>query len=392
MKKLLFIVSLSIPLFALASQDKPDGDLGQFMQANQNSELTIAYDDLDAFLDSAVYNVGHSTREKASASNGITGTYMRERANRLTALEGNRIFFQAFENDAYAEVLTTLQKSLETLPDAAPLSSFNKNEQLAYWLNLYNFTMINTLVKALPYPDIGRMLADENDPLMDRKLLTVSGVPLSLNDIKFRILKEKYDANPLILYGLFHGVIGGPSIQVKAFRGYKVWRQLEQSAIEFIHSNRGSYYGGRLSAWYADNLAFFNNDKAVLKAHVLDYLSDDIRDDIASTPADALKLDIHDHNLADIAGGRQFGAGLANNRAALIDAGRSSQQGVGMTQSFIGDTLLSSAKFNVRFSDHEIEMLQKMKDKNAVSRGRVTITDMLLQELEEDASSSDNQP
>jgi hypothetical protein len=36
---------------------------------------------------------------------------------------------------------------------------------------------------------------------------------MSLDDIQFTILRQNYDNDPLIIYGLYQGNIGGPNIR-----------------------------------------------------------------------------------------------------------------------------------------------------------------------------------
>jgi hypothetical protein len=67
---------------------------------------------------------------------------------------------------------------------------------------------------------------------LPKKLLTVDGVALSLNDIQFNILKHNYANNPLIIYGLYQGVIGGPNIRKSAYTGATVARAASRPEMQ----------------------------------------------------------------------------------------------------------------------------------------------------------------
>lgn len=338
-----YLCLLTTMLFSASSLAAENALPNAFKGATENSQLAVSYDDLDAFLDAEVLVIGRSTREKAKRQ-VTTGTLMRSRVNRLTALEANRFHFDSLNDEKVSNVLTTLKESLETLPDQVPLSLLSRNEQLAYWLNLYNFTMLHEIskrqIRGSLKDDLGY---DEKGGLLNDKVLTVAGEQLSLNDIQFAILKEKYD-EPVVIYGLFQGNIGGPSIRDEAYTGKRVWRQLEDNAMEFINSNRGTYYDGKISVFYEHNMPFFDNNQQKLKTHLLNYIDDDrYYEEIES--ADELEFAMSDWQIADLTGGaRSYGGSVMNNSAALMDAVRSDQPGVtGNVQNSLADSLVEKS-------------------------------------------------
>lgn len=381
-------LSLASPFTFAAEEKLPE----PFQGATEDSNLEVSYDDLDAFLKAEVLVVGRSTRKKVSRQ-ATTGTRMRSRINRLTALEGNRFHFESLQDEEVMDVLTTLKESLEVLPSQIPLSMLSRDEQLAYWLNLYNFTMIyeigqrelnGSLQDALAYGD--------ESPLLHDKVLTVAGEKLSLHDIQFTILKEKYE-EPVVIYGLFQGNIGGPSIRDEAYTGNRVWRQLEDNAVEFINSNRGTYYDGEISVYYKHNLPFFDNDKTKLKTHILNYVDEDrYYEEIEN--ASELEFEMSDWQIADLTGGaRNYGGSAMINSAALLDAVRSEQMlyneggGSGMTgiETSLDQSMVQKARMATRFPAVQLEMLQKLKVQHEMNRGSVDVKDI----SEEEAKSRD---
>ena len=160
--------------------------------------------------------------------------------------------------------------------------------------------------------------------IFSEKLLTVSGVALSLNDIQFAILKRNYDDNPLIIYGLYQGIVGGPNIRTSAFTGADVYTALENNAYEFVNSNRGTFGWEegifRVSSLYDRNSAYFPDFESDLSQHLLKFLDGPQR--VRLETASTLKPDISDWTVTDLGGTRQdnIGGSLANNHAAMLDS------------------------------------------------------------------------
>ncbi|MFC1740715.1 DUF547 domain-containing protein, partial [Pseudomonadota bacterium] len=164
-----------------------------FRGFDSTSTYQINYSQLNAMLKMAVVDTGRSTREVADPTRAATGTRMKANVQRSTTNEGNRFYFEMFNGDDEAEqVLRDIRDNLAALPSQAPLQFFNRNEQLAYWLNLYNFTLLNEVVKVYPKRKLNKLLKGKKS-ILDQKLITVAGVSLSLNDIQHVILKQNYE-------------------------------------------------------------------------------------------------------------------------------------------------------------------------------------------------------
>ena len=170
-----------------------------FQAFDADSKYTINYDDLSGVLKTVVVDVGRSTREVAAPSKAKTGTRMKASVKRSTLNEANRFYFETFKgNDEAKQLLINIQKSLEQLPTEVSLEYFSRDEQLAYWLNLYNVTVLNQVIKEYPIRSL-KKIARGKKSFFDKKLLNVAGVSLSLNDIQFNILRHNYDNNPLVI-------------------------------------------------------------------------------------------------------------------------------------------------------------------------------------------------
>lgn len=364
-----------------------------FQRFDPASPFAINYADLDVLLKMMVVDVGRSTREKADPTQAKVGTRMKMSVNRSTINEANRFYFEEFKgNEDNQQLLLSMRSSLEQIPNEVPLEYLSRSEQLAYWLNLYNVTLLSEVVKVYPERSLKKLLTGK-DSILAQKLLTVAGIPLSLNDIQFTILRQNYNSDPLIVYGLYQGIIGGPNIRKRAYTGESVQRQLEDNAAEFVNSNRGTYPESekvfRVSSLYERNAAYFRDFQTDLSAHLLQYIEGEERG--ALQTATKIKPDIDDWTVTDVYGTyRDIGATSSTSSAALLDAVQSVQnqgQGGGNVS---GNLSAASAQVQAkspilaRFSPQMLDYLHEIKAKeNAANLSKATVTVEELGTVEE---------
>ena len=358
-----------------------------FQGFDNTSKFTIKYDDLTALLKTVVVDVGRSTREIAEPTQAKTGTRMKPKVKRLTSSEANRFYYETFEkNEAGRQLLAGIRDSLASVPTDAPLKYFSRDEQLAYWLNLYNVTLLNEIVAIYPKRDLKKLFKGKNS-ILDKKLLTVAGIPLTLNDIQFTILKQNYNNNPLIMYGLYQGYVGGPNIRRSAYTGADVYRALENNAIEFINSNRGTFSKDertfRVSSLYDRNREYFPDFDTDLSKHLMAYLEGYERNGLQS--ASTIKPDIDDWTVTDLGGTYQdIGGSFATNNAALLDSvkGTTAADGGGVMAAAVGagsSSMASKGKPMSRFDPELLEQLHEINDQRMMrneQNATVTIEEM----------------
>lgn len=320
-----------------------------FQDSDESSNYAISYENLNVLLNAAVLDIGRSDREKAPREKQPTGTRLKVKVNRWTVNEGNRFYFEAFvDNENAKRQLDEIKTGIENATTNIGLKNFSRDEQLAYWLNLYNVTILNEIVKIYPQGDLEKFLYGR-DSILDKKLLVVEGVPLSLNDIQYTILKGNYGSNPLVIYGLYQGNIGSPNIRKSAYTGKTVYDDLTENAIVFINSNRGTAIKNarefRVSSFYRRNEAFFPDFDADLTAHLSQYLEGG--ELAALRTSTSLKADINDWTVTDLGGSRrEVGGSLANNSAAMMGAvrgGSSSNYGMAASSGEASSGSINSA-------------------------------------------------
>jgi len=380
---LTLLVSLTIGEAAVAAESAvPE----PFQRFDDNSNYAINYDDLTALLKTVVVDVGRSNRRVVKPAADVTGTRMKTKIKK-TANEGNRFYFETFKDDEAAQkFLRDIQVSLEQLPSEAPLEYFSRDEQLAYWLNLYNVTVLNEIIAVYPKNSLKKYFRGKKS-IFEKELLTVSGVSLSLHDIQFTILKQNYDNDPLIIYGLYQGIIGGPNIRKTAYTGADVYRALKNNASEFVNSNRGTYARDektfRASSLYDRNSAYFPKFQSDLSKHLLQYLEGRERSALETT--NKIKTNIDDWELTDLGGSHQrVGGSFATSRAALLDSVKSTTPmdggGVmGATAAYGSATMASKGRHLSRIEPELLAVLHELDEKRKAENLRnasVTIGDV----------------
>lgn len=122
--------------------------------------------------------------------------------------------------------------------EAVPVSRLNRDEQLAYWLNLHNAAVLRLVAeKRNGYKKVKGYRGTPSDPGSEwlEQNITVEGIALSLQDIEQGVILANWQ-NPLTIYGLYYGVQGSPDLQ--AYSGQNVNSVLESNAKKFINSEK----------------------------------------------------------------------------------------------------------------------------------------------------------
>jgi hypothetical protein len=179
----------------------------------------------------------------------------------------NRVRYQALT----PEDLKSLRDYLQSMQSLA-ISSFNRAEQKAYWINLYNAFTVDLILSRFPVASIRDI--NISPGLLARgpwgaKLLTVESEKLSLDDIEHRILRPIWKDNR-VHYAVNCASLGCPNLQPVAYTSGNTEALLEQGAREFINHPRGvAIDKGRLQVssiyiWFQED---FGGDAEDLMEH-----------------------------------------------------------------------------------------------------------------------------
>ncbi len=320
MKRMLLMIAAvlgTLASTALTAAELPE----HWFDSDEQSQIQIRYDDVDHLLQQAVLMSGPPSRKKSSASMATVNTRLKNNFNVLTINAGNKLYFEEFrKKPELRAAVTEIRKSLEAIPTSVRLNQLNKKEQLAYWLNLYNLVVIDEINQIYPRKNLKDYVLAP-DGLLARKTMQIEGVALSLDDIQHAVLKVNFPDQPLVLYGLYQGYIGSPSIRKHAYTGENVMRALKLNAFDFINSNRGTYpdrNNFRVAGFYQRNAVYFPDFQRDLRDHIQGFLQDSEQQQLEQ--AVALVTDIDDWTVTDIHGSsRSYGSAAHINSAAILE-------------------------------------------------------------------------
>lgn len=179
----------------------------------------------------------------------------------------------------YATVSATDKSQLEDYIQQLSLLNpleYNKKEQFAYWVNMYNAVTIKVILDHYPVKSIRKIKLDGGlfaiGPWKS-KVVTVNGQQLSLDNIEHDILRPIWQ-DPRIHYAVNCASIGCPKIASLAFTSENTEDLLEKNAREFINSDNGVLLDtnklvvSKIYQWYSED---FGDNRKSLIAHLLQY-------------------------------------------------------------------------------------------------------------------------
>jgi hypothetical protein len=308
-------LSLGFPANALAEaapvrQQAPTSAAVEFakFKPDPKSQLKIDYTFLDNILNNLVFLTGLSTRELAPKPEPLVGSrFIWEHTSPLRQ-EGNKIPFSKLKQE-HISTLQEYKRDLENLSTTVKIASLSKNEQLAYWYNLHNVTVIMLIAENYPVMQPSKLKIGSEKVLMhDAKAISVNGAMISLRDIRENIVYPNWQ-DAKVMYGFFLGDIGSPSLQGQAFTAENTQKLLNQNADEFVNSLR-SFSRGGVSKIYKDAAPhYFRNFEQDIRSHFQLYMWDDVFEEVSR--AGQLSINSYDYDIADMEGGR--GSGVIGN-------------------------------------------------------------------------------
>lgn len=159
---------------------------------------------------------------------------------------------------------------------AVPVSSLNRAEQCAYWINLYNALTLNVVLDHYPVDSIRDINISPGlfgKGPWRKELIAVEGQPITLNDIEHRILRPIW-RDPRLHYALNCASIGCPNLQPRPFAGRDLDHALDLAAMAFVNNPRGMRIKGSelwvssIYVWFIDD---FGGDDAGVIRHLMAY-------------------------------------------------------------------------------------------------------------------------
>ncbi|MEM1052440.1 MAG: DUF547 domain-containing protein [Pseudomonadota bacterium] len=157
----------------------------------------------------------------------------------------NLVDYQRFKGDA-SDALASYLESMQ----ATSIESFGRDEQFAFWVNLYNAATVDVILKNLPLDSIRDIGLLGSGPWKD-DAVTVAGRTLSLDNIEHDILRPEWQ-DVRIHYAVNCASIGCPNLARRAYTADALEDMLEDAARAFVNHPRG--FGGEPDDLIASNI------------------------------------------------------------------------------------------------------------------------------------------
>jgi Protein of unknown function, DUF547 len=186
---------------------------------------------------------------------------------------------------------------------AIPINAYNRREQFAYWVDLYNELTVKLVLDHYPVSSIRNIAISPGLFAVGpwgRKLIEVEGEALSLDDIEHRILRPIW-RDPRIHYAVNCAALGCPNLQSSAFTAVNAETLLETAASDYVNHLRGAAVTGgklRVSSIYIWYEADFGGSEAGVITHLQRYARPGLAAQLAGI--DHISGDVYNWGLNDL--------------------------------------------------------------------------------------------
>ncbi len=227
-------------------------DITKAFTPRPTSNLAIDYNRLTGVLGEAVLYMGHSTRNRA-ARRKRTGTRMPDRIDTKYRMEGNKVLYPYFSAEISRNIVI-LNREMLSIAQQVDITTLSRDQQLAFWINLHNLRVIGEIDAHYPGPARNifgiKPLERSKADLHSAQLFHINGVPLSLRDIREKIVLAHWNV-PDIAFAFHLGHMSGPSMRHRAYEAARVQEQIRDNAEEFVNALRG-YENGRINPYFKE--------------------------------------------------------------------------------------------------------------------------------------------
>lgn len=155
--------------------------------------------------------------------------------------------YEALKDDPeFAEVI-------EKLSSMHPAASWSREEQMAFWINVYNAFTIQLILDNWPVASIN----DIKEP-WDQKFIKLQGKTYSLNQIEHEILRPTFN-DPRVHFAINCASYSCPLLPAEAADPSRLDEQLEQFTKAFINDPRrntvvpGKLEVSKIFEWFAED-------------------------------------------------------------------------------------------------------------------------------------------
>ncbi|MDT8410872.1 MAG: DUF547 domain-containing protein [Vicingaceae bacterium] len=133
--------------------------------------------------------------------------------------------------NGFKSELDKLKKYIDYLGENPVKSTWSKNEELAYWFNLYNASTVYLIASNYPTSSITKL---EKGKPWDKKFIKSGDKTYSLNDIENVIVRPKFN-EPLVHVAFNCAAVSCPILLNEAFVAEKLTTQLTKQAKNWVN-------------------------------------------------------------------------------------------------------------------------------------------------------------
>lgn len=176
----------------------------------------------------------------------------------------------------------SLLKQYLTELSTIDIKTYNRDEQLAFWINLYNALTVSIIAEHYPVNSIEEINISPGlfsiGP-WGAKVITIKGTSLSLDEIQNRIIRPVWN-DPRTHYAINNASIGAANLSKQAYRGKYIQQQLNDAAANYINALRGvqviegKLIVSKIYEWYSDD---FGGNKQDIISHIRYYSREPLR-------------------------------------------------------------------------------------------------------------------
>lgn len=192
---------------------------------------------------------------------------------------------------AYAKVSATDRKQLKAyLADLqnTKVRDLSRDEQMAFWINLYNAQTIDVVLDHYPVrsiKDISLGGGFFSSGPWKKQVMAVEGQKLSLDNVEHDILRKVW-RDPRVHYAVNCASLSCPNLAAKPFTAKELDSMLDEGARAYVNHPRGvGFRDGRLIlsqifSWYRSD---FGRTDAEIVEHISKYASPDLQKKLKGT-------------------------------------------------------------------------------------------------------------
>ena len=180
----------------------------------------------------------------------------------------NRVDYQAIRETGQDQLESYLNYAARIDP-----RTYTRDEQMAYWINVYNALTIQVVLR---YPNKGSIVRMGEKLFAigpwDDAVFTVAGESLTLNDIEHRILRPIW-RDHRIHYAVNCASVGCPNLSTQAYSAASLEEQLASAEKTYLTHPRGLLIEGN-KAKLSSIFKWYRSDFGEEESDVLTYMSE----------------------------------------------------------------------------------------------------------------------